>query len=68
MLLILPESPGWLVTRRKFLTKLRLAKRRRSSKRSGWAGSWKKLLLHPSPSIRRALIAVVGLNFFRNST
>ncbi|WRX09892.1 Major facilitator [Theobroma cacao] len=38
------------------------------SKQSGWTGSWKRLLLHPSPSIRRALIAVVGLNFFRSST
>ncbi|XP_022775300.1 probable polyol transporter 6 [Durio zibethinus] len=85
MLLTLPESPGWLVTRGELSEATRVLKKTSvseeeaelrlgdikltaESKQSGWVGSWKKLLLHPSPSIRRALIAVVGLNFFRNST
>ncbi|KAF8405195.1 hypothetical protein HHK36_010095 [Tetracentron sinense] len=37
-------------------------------KRSNEEAVWKELLLHPTPSVRRALIAAVGIHFFQQSS
>ncbi|KAL5991099.1 putative polyol transporter 1 [Asimina triloba] len=37
-------------------------------KRSRGQGVWKELLLRPSPSVRRILVAVLGLHFFQQAS
>ncbi|XP_010254895.1 PREDICTED: polyol transporter 5-like [Nelumbo nucifera] len=38
------------------------------AKRSHGEGVWKELLLRPSPSVRRILIAAIGIHFFQQSS
>ncbi|KAK9165565.1 hypothetical protein Scep_000756 [Stephania cephalantha] len=38
------------------------------SKQSHGEGVWKELIVHPTPSVRRVLIAAVGIHFFQQSS
>ncbi|GLT52250.1 hypothetical protein SLA2020_255980 [Shorea laevis] len=38
------------------------------TKRSHGEGVWKELLIYPTPSVRRVLIAAVGIHFFQQSS
>ncbi|XP_043709170.1 polyol transporter 5-like [Telopea speciosissima] len=96
-ILIMPESPRWLVLQgqlgkaRQVLIKtcdskeeaeLRLAEIKTAvgipencvddvvtvPKRNRGEGVWKELLLRPTPSVRRVLIAAVGLFFFQQAS
>lgn len=40
----------------------------KSTKAGGEAGVWKELLLRPTPTVRRMLIAGVGIHFFEHAT
>ncbi|KAK1287204.1 Polyol transporter 5 [Acorus calamus] len=38
------------------------------AKKSHGEGVWKELLIHPTPSVRRVLIAAIGIHFFQQSS
>ncbi|GLU09865.1 hypothetical protein SLE2022_267030 [Rubroshorea leprosula] len=92
--IIMPESPRWLVMKGRFLeaeqvliktsnggeeeARMRLNEMAKAAVDSGqeppstsnWSGEgvWKELFLHPSPPIRRILIAAIGVNFFMQAS
>ncbi|XP_022728823.1 polyol transporter 5-like [Durio zibethinus] len=85
--LVMPESPRWLVMKGRFdeankillktsdsneeaelrLKEMKTAASNLGSQFSG-KGVWEELLLRPSRSLRRILIAAIGINFFMQAS